>query len=109
MSAEESKIVAESPAGGCSLGCGSFFVLVAIVYPLLLAFTRSYEPDLMVIPFAIGGLSFVVGHILAVVALRSSSNGSRRLAKAALLVMWGGIAAFAAVLVGGASFERLFK
>jgi hypothetical protein len=88
---------AESPAGGCALGCGSLFVLVGIILPLLLVFTRSYEPEMLLFPLGVGGPAFLVGHILAFVALGSKSDAVRKSGKRALLVMWSGVALFGGV------------
>ena len=83
---------AESPLGGCAMACGFLFVFVAILYPLLLVLTRSYEPEMLILPLGAGGLAFCVGHLLALAALGSNSARSRQRGKRALLVMWGGVA-----------------
>ena len=99
---------AESPLGGCALACGLLFVLATIFYPVLLVLTRSYEPDLLVLPLGVGALAFLVGHLLAFVALGSNSARSRKRGRRALLVMWGGVALGGGLVLVPILIERFF-
>ena len=83
-----------NPSGGCSTGCASFFVLLAVVWPLLHVLGGSYEPDILMFPFLLGVPAFLVTHILAIIALFSRSQDSRRWGKRALWIVWGGIGVF---------------
>lgn len=83
-----------NPSGGCSAGCASFFVLLAVVWPLLHVLGGSYEPDVLLFPFLLGGPAFIITHILAIVALFSRSPDTRRWGKRALWIVWGGIVLF---------------
>jgi hypothetical protein len=87
----------EAAAGGCALGCGSLFVLAGVAFLLLLGFTRSYEPEKLWALLGVGCPSFLLGHILAIVAIQSRSDAARQNGKRALLVMWGGMAVLALV------------
>jgi len=87
-----------NPSGGCSIGCASFFVLLAIVWPLLHVIGGSYEPDILFFPFVLGVPAFMVTHILAIIALFSRSAEIQQRGKQALWIIWGGIAVF--VLAG---------
>jgi len=70
---------------------------------------RSYEPETLFVPFVIGGPSFLVAHILAVVALRSKSDDTRRRGKRALQLVWGGIAPFFLVVLVAILVENISK
>lgn len=87
----------ETATGGCALGCGSLFVVAGIAFPLLLVLTRRYEPEKLMVPLLVGGPSFLLGHILAIVAIQSKSDAARQRGKRALLVMWSGVAVFVVV------------
>jgi len=97
----------ESSTGGCSLGCASLFVFALFVWPALHVISRTYEPDILLPAFAIGVPSFVVGNILAVLALDSKSAKAWRLGKWALRIMWSVVALFLVLAVVVFTMEKL--
>jgi hypothetical protein len=98
-----------SRSGGCSLGCASLFVIAGPLWPLLHLIGHTYEPDTLMVPALIGGPSFVVAHILAIVALRSKSGDTRRRGKRALQLIWGGVATFILVLTVAIAVQSILK
>ena len=83
----------KTPAGGCSIGCASIFVLFGVLFPFLHILAGSWEgEEMMLLPVFIGLPSFVIGHILAFVAILSKAVGARRAGKIALIIMWGIVA-----------------
>ena len=96
-----------SPLGGCALASGAVFVLAAILYPILLVLIRSYEPEMLFLPLGVGGLAFLIGHLLALVALGSKAEKSRKRGKRALRVMWGGVALWGGLWLVETLLERL--
>jgi uncharacterized membrane protein YhhN len=90
----EPKSGPETATGGCALGFGSLFVLAGIAFPLVLVFTSRFELERLMVPLFVGGPSFLLGHILAIVAIQSKSDAARQSGKRALLVMWSGVAVF---------------
>jgi len=97
----------ESSTGGCSLGCASIFVFALFIWPALHVIGRTYEPDILLPAFAIGVPSFVVGNILAVLALRSKSAKAWRLGKWALRIMWSVVVLFLLLAVVAFTMEKL--
>lgn len=84
---------ASTPTGGCSLGCAGTFVLVGLLFPFLHILGGTWEGgEMMMLPMFIGFPSFIVGHILAVIAIFSGVPAARRAGKRALLLMWCSIA-----------------
>ena len=77
-----------SSAGGCSVGCAWVFVLAGLVWPLLQGIGGSLEPEAGFIPAMIGGPAFLVGHIFALVALRSKSSETVARGRSALRLIW---------------------
>jgi uncharacterized membrane protein YhhN len=77
------------------------FVLAGPLYLLVFVYD---PPESFLIPFFIGGPSFLVAHILAIVALCSDSSWVKSCGKWTLQLIWGsialccGIAALAAAL-----------
>ncbi len=96
-----------SRSGGCSIGCASVFVVFGLLWPLLHLLGRSYEPETLFIPFFIGGPSFVVAHILAMVAFRSKSEDTKRRGKRALQLIWGGFAVCIVVVLIAIALESI--
>ena len=94
--------------GGCSLGCAVLFVISAI-WPLLHVIGRTYEPETWLVSFLIGGPSFLVTHIFAVIALRSESSWVKSCGKWALRLVWVTIALFLVVGLIGAIIESISK
>ena len=89
-------------SGEYSLGCAFLFVIAG---PLcLLVFTYD-PPESLLIPFFIGGPSFLVANILAIVALRSDSSWVKSCGEWALQLVWGGIVLYCIIgaLVGAIS------
>ena len=98
-----------SPTGGCSLGCAALFVLAAFVWPALHVISRTYEPEILFVSFVIGGPAFLVGNVLAIVALRSKSRGTQRLGKWALCIMLGFVALFFIIAMFAFISEKFSK
>jgi hypothetical protein len=98
-----------NPSGGCSTGCAFFFVLIAVVWPLLHVIGGSYEPDVLFLPILLGMPAFFITHILAIVALRSQSAETRKWGKRALFVLWGGIAVFLGLGLIEAAIDSIFN
>lgn len=80
-----------NPSGGCAIGCASVFILFFLVWPALFVIGGTYEPDILFMPFIIGGPAFIVAHILAIVALFSKFEKTRNRGQKALWIMWGGV------------------
>jgi hypothetical protein len=85
-----------APKAGASAACSilfaCLFVLAAVIWPLLfLAGNGIPEPETLVIPVLIGGPAFLVAHVFAVVALRSSNARTAMWGTRALRVVWGSI------------------
>jgi hypothetical protein len=79
-------------SGGCAITCACLFTLSTVVWPLLfLAGDGIPEPETLLIPIFIGGPAFLVAHIFAVVALRSSNARTASWGTRALRVVWGSI------------------
>ena len=83
METSEPKQPIEDTSGGCSYGCAMLFIVAGIVWPLLHILGRSYEPEILFFPFVIGGPSFIICHILAMVSISKqppkTSKGARAL------------------------------
>ena len=87
-----------SPTGGCSIGCASIFVLIGLLFPFLHVLGGTWEGgEMMLLPMFIGLPSFVVAHILAIVAICSGAPSTRRAGKRALLLIWCSIALVSAI------------
>jgi hypothetical protein len=82
-----------SATGGCSIGCASVFVIVGLLFPFLHMIGGTWEGgEMMLLPMLIGLPSFIVGHILAIIALSSGAASTRRAGMRALLIIWCSIA-----------------
>ena len=98
---------ASSPTGGCSLGCAGTFVLVGLLFPFLHMLGGTWEGgEMMLLPMVIGLPSFVVGHVLAIIAICSSAPSARRAGKRALLLIWCSIALVALIGTVADTFFR---
>ena len=82
------------------MGCAWVFVLAGLVWPLLHFIGGSVEPEAGFIPAMIGGPAFLVGHILAFVALRSQSREMAAAGRSALRLMWVSIAIWIFLALG---------
>lgn len=90
----------KNPAGGCAIGCASIFVFIGLLFPFLHMLGGTWEGgEMMVLPMLIGVPSFLIGNILAIVALCSSAPSTRRAGKRALLLIWSSL-----ILICGISF-----
>ena len=74
------------------MGCATLFVLAGIILPLLYVVGGTYEGgEDTFVPAFVGVPAFLIGHVLAILALFSKVPASRRSGKRALILMWGSI------------------
>ena len=93
--------------GGCSIGCAGLFVLAGIIWPLLHLLGGTYEPEILFIPFVIGGPSFIVAHLFALTAIiRVPESGK---ARQALKIIWWSLAAAVAIVVVAAVLDAFTR
>jgi hypothetical protein len=72
---------------------------VGLLFPFLHILAGTWEGgEMMFLPMLIGLPSFVVGHILAIIAICSNAPSARQSGERALLIMWGSI--FLVVIIG---------
>lgn len=77
------------------MGCASLFILAGLAWPVLHLVGGTAEPEAMFVPVVIGAPSFVIAHVLALIALRSRAPTTVLLGRRALRFMWGGLAVVA--------------
>ncbi len=88
----EPKQPTKDTSGGCSYGCAMLFIVAGVVWPLLHILGRSYEPEILFIPFVIGAPSFIICHILAMVSISGQPPKTSKGAQA-LKALWVGVGA----------------
>jgi hypothetical protein len=77
---------------GCSLGCAGVFLL-SLLWPFLHVLGGTYEPDVLMFTFLVAPPSFILTHILALLAQRKLTYLKPR-ARLAVRLVWGGVLAF---------------
>ncbi len=108
MEPDDVEAPGEDIAGGCSFGCAFLFVLAGVVWPLLHILGRSYEPEILFIPFIVGAPSFVIAHVLAMISISKQSHG-KSLGTRALKSLWIAVGVAIVILIVAIIIEEVTR